>query len=79
MLSFNTITVEFSRGLSIIEGDRGFINISYNDAISQTFTVTVESYQCSGANAAIRKCHYCSRGPPRFQIMSMALGIKWSH
>ena len=48
------VIVQFSVGLIITEGDTGFVIISYNSAISQTFAITVESYQCSGANAAIR-------------------------
>ena len=53
---FNTVTVKFSVGLIITEGDTGFVIISYNSAISQTFAITVESYQCSGVNVAIRMC-----------------------
>ena len=42
---------------TITEGDTGFVEIAYQDIITQTFMVTVESYHgddCNVADAATR-------------------------
>ena len=48
----------FSESGTISEGDTGFLNVSYQGTITQTFMITVESYQCNGTDAATRM-YYC--------------------
>ena len=50
----------FSRSQPIMEGSTGFITVSILESISLSFTVTVESYECTGDDivAATRMCYY---------------------
>ena len=49
------VLVAFSSGTTITEGTRGSVLVGYQGTLmGQSFMVTVESYQCSGANDAIR-------------------------
>ena len=43
-----------------MEDDTGFITVSILETISQNFTVTIESYECTGDNivAATRMYYY---------------------
>ena len=49
------VVVAFSSSTTITEGTRGSVLVGYQGTLMrQSFMVTVESYQCSGVNAAIR-------------------------
>ena len=49
------VVVAFSSGTTITEGTNGNVLVGYQGTLmQQSFMVTVESYQCSGANAAMR-------------------------
>ena len=58
--NITAVLVAFSSGTTITEGTSGNVLVGYQGTLmGQSFMVTVESYQCSGFNVAIRMYYYC--------------------
>lgn len=55
-MCYKDVLVAFTAGTTINEGETGSILIGYQGTLQNNLMLTVESYQCTGTNVAIRTC-----------------------